>query len=100
MKVKTKSGRIFDLKVGTMFNCSIQEPEWFPEPRADVFEVGFMEEGQETPVMKQEPEIGDFVAVDFQGDGPFGEIWLHGPITKIIPPRQAPYNWNGWFGDD
>ena len=74
---------MFEVKVGTMFNGSIYEPEWFADRRQDMFEVGFMAKGADVPEFKQVPEIGDFIAVDFQGNGPFGEIWYHGPITEI-----------------
>ena len=83
MKVRTADGRLFEIEAGTLFDCSIQEDEWFPRTRSDIFSVGFLREG-EAPNFRNEPVIGDCVAVDFQQDGPFGEVWLSNPIVEII----------------
>ena len=75
--------KIFDVTPGQMFSGKVIESEWFPLHRNDMFDVGFMEKDQKIPKFHYEPKIGDFLAIDFQQDGPYGKIWLQGPIENI-----------------
>ncbi len=85
MRIVTESGRVFEVTPGIMFNGKVYEPEWFPEPRPDLFEIGFLAGDGRNPKFHDYPVIGDFLAIDFQGNGPFGKVWMHGPITEILP---------------
>lgn len=85
MKVRTEDNRVFDVTPGKMFQGKIHEPEWFPTPRADLFEVGFHNDETKAPTFHSTPEIGDRIAADFQQDGPFGEVWYSPKIIKIGP---------------
>jgi hypothetical protein len=96
MKVKTEDGRVFTIKFGTMFDCSIQEPEWFPEPRASIFAVfcgATAEEAMENEVNAPTPKVGDSIYVDFQQDGPCGEVWRSSPIVEILGEEEPPADW-------
>lgn len=84
MKIKTDTGRVFDVTPGKMFTGRLYEPEWFPVHRTDIFEVGFLADSEEVPEFHSVPEIGDRIAVDFQKDGPFGEVWYSPKIVEIL----------------
>jgi hypothetical protein len=84
-KVKTEDGRIYEGTVGMIFNCSLFEEEWFPKPRTDLFEVGFLSRKAEIPKFEKEPKVGLCVAVDLQISGlPGGSVWLSSPIVEIL----------------
>jgi hypothetical protein len=96
MKVKTETGRVFTIKVGTLFNCAIQEPEWFPEPRANVFAVfcgATTEEAMMNSMASPPPKVGDRIFVDFQQDGPVGDVWCSSAIVEILSDEEPPADW-------
>ena len=84
MKIITDDGRTFEVSPGKMFRGRIHESEWFPDHRADLFEVGFHSDETEAPVFHDVPKVGDRIAADFQQDGPWGEAWYSSKIVEII----------------
>lgn len=83
MELRTVDGRLYLVKPGHAFACSIYEDEYFPMPRSDIFAVGFMKRG-DPPSLRLVPRQGDSIAVDLQGDGPFGTIWLSAEIAEVV----------------
>jgi hypothetical protein len=95
MRVKTEDGRVFTLKLGTLFDCAIQEPEWFPEYRASVYAV-FCGPTSDEAIRNDPPppKVGDFIFVDFQQGGPCGKVWRVGPIVEILGEEEPPADWS------
>lgn len=68
----------------TISGLYIQEPEWFPEGRDDIFDIWFQTKFAGPDEPRKVPRIGDYVMVDFITGGHGGEIWGAGPITEIV----------------